>query len=73
MHEYIYKILGGDGSFMEEIVRGVALEKPRLNVSYRLTRFDWCIWALKMLAEGAIFICSDECFYEINGGGLRKR
>ena len=71
-HQHIYK--EPDGEFVEELVRAIQPEKPRLGKQDERKRKGFCEFAVKEIeAKGAIFIASDECYHEVQGGIRKKR
>lgn len=54
-----------DNQVLNEIIRGRVAKKPRLNKSHRERRKKFCEHTLKEIANGAIYICSDKKYHEI--------
>jgi hypothetical protein len=52
-------------NYIKEIVRGRVAKKPRINKSHAHQRKEFCEHTLKELANGAIYICSDEKYHEV--------
>ena len=69
-HEHHH--VDSDGHKYDELVRGRMAKKPRLGKDNEQDRRDFCVWCLEKLAEGAIFICSDEKFHEVGAESRRK-
>ena len=62
-----------DGHIVKRIKRKVEPKKPRLNHHEEYKRDNLCVWILSELDKGSIFIASDECYHEIQGGDRKRR
>ena len=54
------------------LVRRVQYLKPTLSLDHQDLRSEFCKWALRELARGAIFIFTDECYVEFGAPHRRK-
>lgn len=69
--QYTHK--ADDGHIIKRIKRKIEPKKPRLNHYEEYKRDNLYIWILSELDKGSIFIISDECYHEIQGGDRKRR